>query len=54
MGAFLSDWIMSKKHETIMSPNLFYAFVNISNGKLKCRSDLSLDFAGQAVAFGQH
>jgi hypothetical protein len=29
-GCFLSDWIMSKKHETIMSPNLFYAFVNIS------------------------
>jgi hypothetical protein len=29
-GRFLSDWIMSKKHETIISPNLFYAFVNIS------------------------
>jgi hypothetical protein len=29
-GSFVSDWIMNKKHETIMSPKLFYCFVNIS------------------------
>jgi len=29
-GKFVSDWIMSKKHEDIDIPNLFYCFVNIS------------------------
>jgi hypothetical protein len=29
-GKTLSDWMMSKKHEDITSPNLFYCFVNIS------------------------
>ena len=29
-GKFLSDWMMSKKHENISSPTLFYCFVNIS------------------------
>jgi hypothetical protein len=29
-GKTLSGWIMSEKHETIESPNLFYCFVNIS------------------------
>src|SRR5262245_47676025 len=29
-GNFVSAWMMNKKHETIMSPKLFYCFVNIS------------------------
>ncbi|MFZ1075763.1 MAG: hypothetical protein WAN50_05315 [Minisyncoccia bacterium] len=29
-GKFVSDWMMSKKHETIYSESLFYCFVNIS------------------------
>src|SRR5207247_491184 len=29
-GSCVSDWIMNKTHETIMSPKLFYCFVNIS------------------------
>jgi hypothetical protein len=29
-GKYISDWIMSKKHEDIISPTLFYCFVNIS------------------------
>jgi hypothetical protein len=29
-GNFLSGWIMHKKHETNISPTLFYCFVNIS------------------------
>lgn len=28
-GKIASAWIMNKKHETIISPNLFYCFVNI-------------------------
>lgn len=30
LGKFLSAWIMSKKHEKIRDPDLFYCFVNIS------------------------
>lgn len=29
-GKAISGWVMSKKHESIISPNLFYCFVNIS------------------------
>ncbi len=29
-GLVLSEWILSKKNETIIDPNLFYCFVNIS------------------------
>lgn len=29
-GKFVSDWIMSKKHEDVNIPTLFYCFVNIS------------------------
>jgi hypothetical protein len=29
-GKTLSGWMMSEKHESIESPNLFYCFVNIS------------------------
>ncbi|MAZ67632.1 hypothetical protein CL652_02585 [bacterium] len=28
-GKVVSGWIMHKKHETLVSPNLFYCFVNI-------------------------
>lgn len=29
-GHSVSGWIMNEKHETIIAPNLFYCFVNIS------------------------
>jgi hypothetical protein len=29
-GSTISGWIMHKKHETYISPTLFYCFVNIS------------------------